>query len=510
MTIGKKILGGYVLALLFTLIVAGSGLYVNRMAERSYTRFLDFHQRLLDSALKIQIAVLNQGYSFRGYLLYRDDADILERSEALDAFRDEMDFMLGLVTAPDERQLLEQIASAQKRWAEAQERGIALARQGKQAEAIDMGRREINPARDQIFRRMAPFIAKREQTLAGERRELAGTMTFTSLLMVAISLVALGTALLLSLLLSRAISRQLQEGIAQITASSAEILATTSQIASGAAETAASVTETTATVEEVRQTSQLSSQKAKYVSESAQKAVEISKKGEQVVGQAIGGMNRLRDEMAVMTDTIVRLSEQGQAIAEIMATVADLADQSNLLAVNAAIEAAKAGDQGKGFTVVAQEVRSLADQSRQAAAQVRSILGEVQKATSAAVLAAERGIKSVETGSQQAFDAGEVIRKLAESLTESFQAATQIAASSQQQFVGMDQIGQAMQSVRQATAQNVAGTKQAEQAAHDLNALASRLRSLVEGGKQESSGRRPELGRGTAFGGGQAAAAADR
>ncbi|MDO8706310.1 MAG: methyl-accepting chemotaxis protein, partial [Sulfuricaulis sp.] len=180
-------------------------------------------------------------------------------------------------------------------------------------------------------------------------------------------------------------------------------------------------------------------------------------------------------------ESIVRLSEQSQAIGEIIATVNDLAEQSNLLAVNAAIEANKAGEQGKGFAVVAQEVKSLAEQSKQATAQVRTILGDIQKATSTAVLATEQGNKAVEAGVKQTTETGESIRLLADSIAEAAQAATQIAASSQQQMVGMDQVALAMENIKQASVQNVAGTKQAEAAAQNLHELGQKLNDLIGG-----------------------------
>ena len=134
-------------------------------------------------------------------------------------------------------------------------------------------------------------------------------------------------------------------------------------------------------------------------------------------GESIEVMNRIREQMESIAESIVRLSEQGQTIGEIIATVNDLAEQSNLLAVNAAIEAARAGEQGKGFAVVAQEVKSLAEQSKQATAQVRAILGDIQKATNSAVMATEQGSKAVEAGVAQSTQAGEAIRLLAESIS---------------------------------------------------------------------------------------------
>ena len=278
----------------------------------------------------------------------------------------------------------------------------------------------------------------------------------------------------------RSVTTEILEGVNVLASSASEILAATTQVASGASETATAIAETTTTVEEVKQTAQLSSQKAKYVSDSSQKASQVSQSGKKAVEESVEGMNRIRQQMESIAESIVRLSEQSQAIGEIIASVNDLAEQSNLLAVNAAIEAAKAGEQGKGFAVVAQEVKSLAEQSKQATAQVRTILNDVQKATSAAVMATEQGSKAVEAGVKQSTSAGESIRTLADGVAEAAQAATQIAASSQQQLVGMDQVALAMENIKQASTQNVASTKQAETAAKNLHELGQKLKQLVE------------------------------
>jgi methyl-accepting chemotaxis protein len=244
------------------------------------------------------------------------------------------------------------------------------------------------------------------------------------------------------------------------------------------------VSETTTTVEEVKQTAEMTNQKAKRVSDLGQKNAEISQAGLKSIEDTINGMNRIREQMGSIADMVVRLSEQSQAIGEIIATVNDIAEQSNLLAVNASIEAAKAGEQGKGFAVVAQEIRSLAAQSKQATTQVRNILFDVQKAIGSAVMATEQGSKAVEEGVKLSTQAGEAIDILAESVVkEATNAAIQIVASSQQQLIGMDQVVSAMENIRESSFQMASSTKQTEKAAHDLHNLGQRLQEIVKGYK---------------------------
>ena len=278
----------------------------------------------------------------------------------------------------------------------------------------------------------------------------------------------------------RGLVGETREGINILGTSASEILAVTVQVAARTTETAAAISETSATADEVRQAADLSAEKAKYVSDSSQKSIQIGTAGKQAMDDTVTVILRIQDQMELIADSIVRLSEQSQAIGEIIASVTDLADQSNLLAVNAAIEAAKAGEHGRGFAVVAQEVRSLAEQSKQATAQIRTILNDVQKATSSAVMATEQGGRAVEAGVRQSREAGEAIRLLADVITEAAQAATQIAASSQQQLVGMNQVAQAMENINQAGSQNAISTRQAETTAQDLYQLGQRLKHLVE------------------------------
>ena len=274
--------------------------------------------------------------------------------------------------------------------------------------------------------------------------------------------------------------KSIQNGVNVLSSSSAEIMASTAQIASGSSETAAAITETTTTVEEVRQAAQLSSQKSKNLTESTNRVAQVSRDGQKSVNETADRIKNIRIQMDNIAETVIRLSEQSQSIGGIIATVTDLADQSNLLAVNAAIEAAKAGEYGKGFSVVAQEIKNLAEQSKQSTLQIRNILNDIQKSTSSAVLVTEQGNKAVEEGSKKSEEAGEAIRILTGNIEETAQVAVQISASSQQQLVGMDQIGAAMQNINQASTENAASMAQAEESVKNLHDIGQKLKDIVE------------------------------
>jgi methyl-accepting chemotaxis protein len=275
-------------------------------------------------------------------------------------------------------------------------------------------------------------------------------------------------------------TREVVDGINVLATSSTEIFGTSSQLASGSVQIASAVRETTATVESVRQKVLTSSQTARHVADSAQAVVQSSLTGKKSVEDTMEVMERIRLQVASIAQSMMRLSEQSQAIGQIIATVDDLAVQSNLLAVNASIEAARAGEQGKGFMVVAHEVRNLAEQSRQATNQVRTILSDIQKATGAAVMATEQGSKAVEAGVKQSGQCGESIQLLSKSVAAAADGAAEIAMASQQQLAGVDQVVSAMENIREASTQTVASTRQLEGAAQNLRELGKKLKDSVQ------------------------------
>ncbi len=270
-----------------------------------------------------------------------------------------------------------------------------------------------------------------------------------------------------------------REVVDNVTAAAAEIVAAATQQASGANEQSSAISQTTTTIDEVKTIVEQSFAKAQAVAEQSQRINEVSRVGQQAVSETVDSMVQIKERVEGIAENILALSEQTQQIGEIIATVNDIASQSNLLALNASVEAARAGEHGKGFAVVAVEVRNLAEQSKQATLQIKAILNEIQRATNAAVMATEEGTKGVDNGVCLTERAGSTIEQLAYSMAESANAAQQIVASAQQQTTGMEQIALAMQNINQATMQNLASTRQAEKAAQDLSAVAHQMKGLV-------------------------------
>lgn len=280
--------------------------------------------------------------------------------------------------------------------------------------------------------------------------------------------------------LMKLITEELYEGVSVLSSASSEILTVTSQLSSASYQTAETVNATSDTVESVRKKTDLANQKTKEVSEKAIKAIQVSGEGQKSVQEILDGMNHIQRQMDMIGMNVIKLSEQSQAIGEIIATVTEISEQSNFLAVNASIEAAKAGDFGKGFAVVAHEIHNLALQSKQATATIRTILTDIQRGVASTVVSTEKGTKTVADAVRLTSDAREAIAILTRASSDSSREAIEIASSIQDQVAGMDQISLAINKIRNAAQKNLETTRKAEKTAEDLHELGVRLKKITE------------------------------
>lgn len=272
---------------------------------------------------------------------------------------------------------------------------------------------------------------------------------------------------------------QLFEQIKSLSVATNEISSIASELATATVQSGKAISETTAFSESVMLIAEQTSKEAKGISQNTKNVLEVLREGQKATESTIEGMARITEQMRSISSSMTLMKKQSRLIGDIINTVDDLAQQSNLLAINASIEAAKAGDHGKGFSVVADEVKSLSQQSKEATASVRNILGEILKATTATGKVIDQGTKAVDIGHQQAANAGTVIKTLSQSIEQASTATQLIEDSSQQQLIGMQQVVQAMESVNFSSKKNSEKAFRLEESGKKLTNLGNSLLALT-------------------------------
>ena len=204
-----------------------------------------------------------------------------------------------------------------------------------------------------------------------------------------------------------------------------------------------------------------------------------AEEGRTAVSASVEAMDTIAGRVDQIAARALGLGEKSQEIGRILTVIDDLAEQTNLLALNAAIEAARAGEHGRGFAVVASEVRKLAERAQESTGQIQAIVTEIQAETNATIIASEEGSKEVRTGTELARGVVEALERISGMVDETTTAAKEISIATQQQRSASDQVVSAMTQVSDVSRQYAVGSKQAAAAAAQLNVLAAELRAVI-------------------------------
>ncbi|MDY0087322.1 MAG: HAMP domain-containing methyl-accepting chemotaxis protein [Coriobacteriia bacterium] len=266
---------------------------------------------------------------------------------------------------------------------------------------------------------------------------------------------------------------QTHESSRRLSMSASEILSATEQQASGAAEQAASISETTATMEELAATYRQIADNANQVVSMAEATLGSAESGQQALMNSLDAMEEIKAHSQSSASRILTLGERSQQIGQVLTIINNIADQTKILALNAAIEAARAGEAGKGFSVVAAEIRKLAESVVDSTAEISTIMTEIQGAANDLVIATEQELTQVQGGVDLAHTTGESLEHIFEMIERTTIAAKEISAATQQQKSATDQVVRAMREVAAVAQQTAAGGRQVASTAEQLAAIAT-------------------------------------
>ena len=277
----------------------------------------------------------------------------------------------------------------------------------------------------------------------------------------------------------RLIISQISQTSEQVSSSAVELQSNAEQMATGA-ELVAAQAETVATAgEEMSATSGDIAQNCQMASEGSQQASAAAVSGAQVVDDTIKVMNSIAERVRSSAKAVESLGSRSDQIGEIVGTIEDIADQTNLLALNAAIEAARAGEQGRGFAVVADEVRALAERTTRATREIGEMIKAIQKETKGAVIAMEEGVSEVAKGSEKAADSGRALEQILQQINDVNSQIHQVATAAEEQTATTSEISSNMQQITEVVAKTSRGAQDSATAANRLSALADDLRRIV-------------------------------
>jgi methyl-accepting chemotaxis protein len=265
----------------------------------------------------------------------------------------------------------------------------------------------------------------------------------------------------------------------QIAAASSQLHTTAEQIATGAEEVAAQAGTVATAGEEMSATSGDIAQNCQMAAEGAQRASQTASNGAMVVENTVVVMGQIAAKVQESAKTVESLGVRSDQIGAIIGTIEDIADQTNLLALNAAIEAARAGEQGRGFAVVADEVRALAERTTRATKEIGEMIKAIQKETKGAVTAMEQGVQQVEAGTVEAAKSGQALQDILAQVNDVAMQVNQIATAAEEQTATTGEISSNMQMITEVVQQTSQGAQESATAAAQLNGNAEELQRLV-------------------------------
>lgn len=486
-TLTRQLVVGFLALAAITLLTAVLAVYsVNEVAQMS-GELIDYHSENLDDARRMEASIEQQAANFRAYLLTQDRVDLQHADEAYQEFLSIRTRLADRLRDEQSSKLLDQIT---KRDAEHERERESLEKAKASETTRQLSQRfddEVLPAYRKLAEAVANFIDHEKKQLKARREATEANIDLVMRILGIVAAVAVVLAGFFAVWLTRRLATQVGTSIQDVRSSSTELEAAANEQAAGAREQSAAMNEISTTMTELLSTSRQITDSARRVADIAGETEQAANTGGAKVEQVAVAVSQIRTQVDRIVEHMLELGDKSQRIGAILALIDELSEQTNILAINATIEAAGAGESGRRFGVVAEEIRKLSDRVGGSTGEIRTLVNEIQEAVNTTVMATEGGAKAVDQGHERFAELRDAFREIAERVETTTEAAQEIELSTTQQTSAVEQVNAAINDAAQAAREAETATTQTLQTATQLAALSDDMSRLIESGEETSA-----------------------
>ncbi len=397
-TFGRKLGLGLAALVALNLLVSGVAIYALRFvmdAEDGVT----VDAKTLTDTQKLESIALDRMGNVRAYLLTGDETFREAARELRQRFQEQLEQIRQQVTSAEKKQELDEISQAATTQFDVGDKVTGMRKAEDQLPKIGRAfQDEVAPLFKIVRKHLGDLVALAQKDLDDARLAADNTGETAISAAIVFAVIGVAAAVLLAVVLLRVLGRQIGSAVQHIQTSASELQAAANQQTTGAKEQVASMTEISTTIKELLSTAKQIAESAQGVARIAENTTGAARGGDETVGRSQSEIAAIRKQVDLVVEHMLDLGKKSQQIGSILEIINELAEQTNILAINATIEAAGAGEAGKRFSVVADEIRKLADRVGGSTKEIRGLIDQVRSAVAAAVMATESGSKAVDAG----------------------------------------------------------------------------------------------------------------